>query len=104
MQALTGAKAGNSANELALPFVSKSQAKQFEGKSMAKPENQVASQNMRNNTSANVSLTITTDKAASLKRYREQVVKPMLQALFAGEKTPEAVADEFKSKGAQLLK
>lgn len=104
MQALTGAKAGNSANELALPFVSKSQAKQFEGKSMAKPENQVASQNMRNNTSANVSLTITTDKAASLKRYREQVVKPMLQALFAGEKTPEAVAEEFKSKGAQLLK
>lgn len=104
MEALTGAKGGNSANELALPFVRKSQAKLFEGKSMAKPENVVASTNMRNNISPNVSLSIDIDKAAKLKQYREQVVKPVFQALVAGEKTPEAAADELKSKGAQMLK
>ncbi|WP_409343878.1 ABC transporter substrate-binding protein [Paenibacillus sp. MBLB4367] len=104
MQALTGAKAGNSANELALPFLSQSQAKMYEGKSMAKAENQATAQKMRSNASPNVSLSITTEKAASLKQYREQVVKPQLQALFAGEKTPEQVADEFKSKGQQMLK
>lgn len=104
MQALTGAKAGNSANELALPFVRTSQAKLFEGKSMAKPENQATAQKMRANTSPNVGLSISTEKSASLKQYREQVVKPLLQALYAGEKTPEAAADELKSKGQQMLK
>lgn len=104
MEALTGAKAGNSANELALPFVRKSQAKAFEGKSLAKPENVVAATNMRNNASVNVSLTIDADKAAKLKQYREQVLKPTFQALLAGEKTPEAAADDLKSKGTQMLK
>lgn len=104
MEALTGAKAGNSANELALPFVRKSQAKLFEGKSMAKAENVVAATKMRENASPNVSLSIDADKAAKLKQYREQALKPVFQALLAGEKTPEAAAEELKSKGNQMLK
>ncbi len=104
MEALTGAKAGNSANELALPFVRKSQAKAFEGKSLAKADNLVASGKMRENASPNVTLKITAEKAAALKQYREQVLKPTFQALLAGEKTADAAAADLKSKGEQMLK
>jgi multiple sugar transport system substrate-binding protein len=104
MDALTGAKAGNSANELCLPFMRQSQEKLFEGKSMAKPQNQGVAKLMRANMSPNVSLSIDADKSAKLKQYREQVIKPTFQALLAGEKTPEAAAEELKSKGQQMLR
>lgn len=104
MDALTGAKAGNSANELCLPFVRTSQAKLFEGKGLAKAHNLEVSKKMRENLSPQVALSIDVDKAAKLKQFREQVEKPNFQALLAGEKTPEAVAEEFKSKGQQMLR
>ena len=104
MEALSGAKAGNSANELCLPFVRKSQAKLFEGKSLANPQNLVASQKMRENVVKPVTLSIDPDKAAKLKQYREQVIKPVFQALVAGEKTPEQAFEELKTKGEQMLK
>lgn len=104
LEALSGAKAGNSANELCLPFVRKSQAQLFEGKSLAQPYNVVASQNMQKNEDIPVTLSIDVNKAAQLKQYREQVEKPVFQALLAGEKTPEQAADELKSKGQQMLR
>ncbi|GAA3401881.1 ABC transporter substrate-binding protein [Paenibacillus hodogayensis] len=104
MEALSGAKAGNSANELCLPFVRKSQAKEFEGKGLAKPINFTVSQKMRETLAPQVSLTIDVDKAAKLKQYREQVERPIFQALLTGEKTPEAAVEELKSKGQQMLR
>jgi len=104
MEALSGAKAGNSANELCLPFVRKSQAKEFEGKSLAKEINIGVAKKMRENLAPQVALSIDVDKAAKLKQYREQVEKPIFQALLAGEKTPEAAAEELKNKGQQMLR
>lgn len=104
MEALSGAQAGNSANELCLPFVRTSQAKAFEGKGLAKPINYTVSQKMRENLSPQVALSIDTAKAAKLKQYREQVEKPVFQALLAGEKTPDAAVSELQSKGQQMLR
>jgi multiple sugar transport system substrate-binding protein len=50
-----------------------------------------------------VDLTIDVDKSAKVKQYYEQVVKPTLQALYTGDKTPEQAADELKNKGKQML-
>ncbi|PYI57148.1 ABC transporter substrate-binding protein [Paenibacillus flagellatus] len=104
MEALTGAKAGNSANELCLPFVRNSQAKEFAGKGLAKEINFNVSKKMRENLAPQVALSIDVDKAAKLKQYREQVEKPNFQAVLAGEKTPEAAAEELKTKGQQMLR
>lgn len=104
MEALSGAQAGNSANELALPFVRKSQAKAFEGKGLAKEINFTVSKKMRENLAPQVALSIDVDKAAKLKQYREQVEKPVFQALLAGEKTPDQAVQELKSKGEQMLR
>jgi multiple sugar transport system substrate-binding protein len=104
MEALSGAQAGNSANELCLPFVRTSQAKAFEGKGLAKEINFTVSKKMRENLAPQVALTIDVDKAAKLKQYREQVEKPVFQALLAGEKTPEAAVEELKTKGQQMLR
>jgi multiple sugar transport system substrate-binding protein len=103
MEALSGAKAGNSANELCLPFVRQSQVKLFEGKGLAQPYNKAAADTMAKSIAAPVDLTIDVDKAAKVKQYYEQVVKPTLQALLTGSKTPEQAADELKSKGKQML-
>lgn len=104
MEALSGAAAGNSANELCLPFVRHSQAKAFEGKGLANPINYTVSQKMRENLAPQVALSIDVDKAGKLKQYREQVEKPVFQALLAGEKTPEAAVQELKTKGEQMLR
>jgi multiple sugar transport system substrate-binding protein len=103
MEALSGAKAGNSANELCLPFVRKSQAKLFEGKGLAQPHNKAASELMAKTPATSVDLTIDVEKAAKVKQFYEQSVKPMMQALLSGGKTPEQIADDFKSKGKQIL-
>ncbi|NEW07846.1 extracellular solute-binding protein [Paenibacillus sp. SYP-B3998] len=103
MEALSGAKAGNSANELSLPFVRQSQAKEFAGKGLAKAENIAAANEMAKNISMPVDLNLDVDKAAKMKQFKEQVVKPNLQALYAGEKKPEQIAEEFKSKAKQIL-
>jgi multiple sugar transport system substrate-binding protein len=103
MEALSGAKAGNSANELCLPFVRKSQVKQFEGKGLAQPYNKAASEVMAKSISVPVDLTIDVDKAAKVKQYYEQAVKPNIQALLTGEKTPEQISDDLKNKGKQIL-
>jgi multiple sugar transport system substrate-binding protein len=104
MEALSGAQAGNSANELCLPFVRTSQAKAFEGKGLAKDINFTVSKKMRENLAPQVALSIDVDKAAKLKQYREQVEKPVFQALLAGEKAPEAAVEELKTKGQQMLR
>jgi multiple sugar transport system substrate-binding protein len=103
MEALSGAKAGNSANELCLPFVRKSQADLFAGKGLASKENLEAANLMAKNRALPVELTLDADKAAKMKQFKEQAVKPNLQALFAGEKTPEQIAEDFKNKGKQIL-
>ncbi|WP_284641826.1 ABC transporter substrate-binding protein [Paenibacillus silviterrae] len=103
MEALSGAKAGNSANELCLPFVRKSQAKEFEGKGKASKTNLAAAEIMAKNMVAPVELNLDVDKAAKMKQFNEQVVKPNFQAVLAGEKKAEQAADDFKNKGKQMF-
>ncbi|MUG70199.1 ABC transporter substrate-binding protein [Paenibacillus validus] len=103
MEALSGAKAGNSANELSLPFVRKSQAKEFEGKGKASQVNSEAAQAMAKNISMPVDLSIDVDKAAKMKQFNEQVVKPTFQAVLAGEKTADQAVEDFKNKGKQMF-
>ncbi|MEK8132325.1 extracellular solute-binding protein [Paenibacillus filicis] len=103
MEALSGAKAGNSANELSLPFVRQSQAKEFEGKGKASKVNIDAAQAMAKNIAMPVELSLDVDKAAKMKQFNEQVVKPNFQAVLAGEKTAEQAAEEFKNKGKQMF-
>lgn len=103
MEALSGAKAGNSSNELNLPFVRKSQAKMFEGKSKATPHNLAAAQNFTKSTVTSIENELDVDKSTKLKQFQEQVQKPNIQALYAGEKKPEQIAEEFKAKGKQIF-
>ncbi|MCP1309574.1 ABC transporter substrate-binding protein [Paenibacillus tyrfis] len=103
MEALSGAKAGNSSNELNLPFVRKSQAKMYEGKGKAQKYNWEAAQNFMKSTTRSVESNLDVDKSTKLKQFQEQVQKPAIQALFAGEKTPEKIAEEFKTKGKQMF-
>lgn len=103
MEALSGAAAGNAANELALPFVRQSQVDLFEGKGLGKEENLAAAKVMAENIAAPVLLSLDVDLAAKMKQFKEQVVKPNMQALFAGEKAPDAIASDFISKGKQIL-
>ncbi len=103
MEALSGAKAGNSANELCLPFVRKSQAKEFEGKSLAKKENAEAANLLAKQMAPQVVLNLDVEKAAKMKQFKDQVVKPNIQALYAGEKAPEAIAEDFKNKAKQII-
>ncbi|MVP02370.1 ABC transporter substrate-binding protein [Paenibacillus lutrae] len=103
MEALSGAKAGNSANELVLPFVRKSQAEEFKGKEMGKPENLEAGKLLAKNMIKPVTLNLDIDKAAKQKQFKEQVVKPNMQALFSGEKAPKDILEDFKAKGKQMF-
>lgn len=103
MEALSGAKAGNSANELSLPFVRQSQAEEFAGKGKANPDNIEAANVMAGNRAPVVVLDLDVDLAAKMKQFKEQVLKPNMQALYAGEKSPEAIAEEFKAKGQQIF-
>lgn len=50
-----------------------------------------------------VVLELDIDKASQQKQFKEQVVKPNIQALFSGEKSPEQIAEDFKSKGQQMF-
>ena len=43
------------------------------------------------------------EASGNQKKFKEQVVKPNIQALFSGEKTPEQIAQDFKDKGKQIL-
>ncbi|GAB2720815.1 ABC transporter substrate-binding protein [Paenibacillus thermoaerophilus] len=103
MEALSGAKAGNSANELCLPFVRKSQQKEFEGKGKANPVNLEAANIMAANRVNPVVLSLDVTKADKMKQFKEQVLKPNMQALYAGEKTPEAIAETFKTEGKKFF-
>lgn len=103
LNALTGESAGNAANQLGLPYVRNSQAKVFEGKTLAKPHNIVAAQNMQKNLSPAVGLSIDPDTGLKVKQFKEQVMKPVYQALLAGEKTPAQAAEQFKAKGEQMF-
>lgn len=103
MEALSGAEAGNSANELALPFVRQSQVDLFKGKGLGKAENLETAALMAKNIEMPVVLKLDVALAAKQKQFKEQVVKPNMQALFAGEKTPDKIAEEFTSKAKQIL-
>ena len=103
MEALSGAKAGNSANELALPFVRQSQADLFKGKELGQQVNLDAAKEMAKHIAMPVVLKLDIDKASQQKQFKEQVVKPNIQALFSGEKTPEQIAEDFKGKGQQMF-
>ncbi|WP_223067095.1 ABC transporter substrate-binding protein [Paenibacillus caui] len=103
MEALSGAEAGNSANELALPFVRKSQAEMFKDKGLASQETLDAAKKMAENMSMPVTLKLDIAKAAQMKQFKNQVALPNMQALYAGEKTPDAITEEFSSKGKQML-
>lgn len=103
MEALSGAKAGNSANELALPFVRQSQADLFKGKELGQQVNLDAAREMAKHIAMPVVLKLDIDKASQQKQFKEQVVKPNIQALFSGEKTPEQIAEDFKGKGQQMF-
>lgn len=104
MEALSGAKAGSSANELVLPFVRKSQAEMFKDKGMGTPDTIEAAKIMAEQYgSLPVTLKLDVDLAAKMKQFKEQVVKPNIQALYASEKTPEAIAEDFISKGKQIF-
>ncbi|MEK4060398.1 MULTISPECIES: ABC transporter substrate-binding protein [Paenibacillus] len=100
---LSSAKAGNSSNELVLPFVRKSQADLFAGKALGTEETIKASAIMAENIAMPVTLKLDTAIAAQMKQFKEQVVTPNIQALYSGEKSPEAIAKEFNSKGSQML-
>ena len=103
MEALSGAKAGNSANELALPFVRQSQVDLFKGKELGQADNLAAAKVMAEDIAMPVVLELDIDKASQQKQFKEQVVKPNIQALFSGEKTPEQIAEDFKNKGQQMF-
>ncbi|WP_211747094.1 extracellular solute-binding protein [Paenibacillus sp. Marseille-Q4541] len=104
MEALSGAKGGNSANQLVLPFVRKSQQEYFKDKGVGSQETIDAAKKLAENLDVPVTLTLDVDKAAQLKQYKEQVVKPNMQALYSGEKTPEQIAEDFKVKAEQMFK
>ncbi|MEK5060848.1 sugar ABC transporter substrate-binding protein [Paenibacillus sp. FSL H7-0326] len=104
MEALSGAKAGNSANELVLPFVRNSQAEYFEGKGLGTPETLEAARIMAEHMEQPVVLSLDSALAAKQKQFKEQVMKPNIQALFTGEKTAEEIAAEFKAKGEEMFK
>lgn len=103
MEYLSNAKAGNASNELVLPFVRKSQADMYAGKELGTPETIAASKKMAENIQIPVTLSLDTAAAAKMKQFKEQVVTPNIQALYSGEKTPEAIAEDFKSKAGQIL-
>ncbi|AHV96465.1 ABC transporter substrate-binding protein [Paenibacillus sabinae] len=103
MEYLSNAKAGNASNELVLPFVRKSQADMYAGKELGTPETIAASKKMAENIQIPVTLSLDTAAAAKMKQFKEQVVTPNIQALYSGEETPEAIAEDFKSKAGQML-
>ncbi|GIP37148.1 hypothetical protein J31TS4_04280 [Paenibacillus sp. J31TS4] len=103
LEYLTGPRAGKSANELAASFARRSQAAAFEGKSLGKPENLEAAETMRKQLAEKVEQLLAPEQAAKLKQFKDQVQKPVFQAVLNGEKTPEQAAEEFKTKGRQLF-
>lgn len=103
MDYLSGAKAGNSSNELVLPFVRQSQADLYAGKELGTEETIKASAIMAKNIAVPVTLKLDTAVAAQMKQFKEQVVTPNIQALYSGEKSPEDIAKDFTSKGSQML-
>ncbi|MNC32290.1 hypothetical protein D3C75_806360 [compost metagenome] len=58
---------------------------------------------MAENMAVPVTLKLDTAVAAQMKQFKEQVVTPNIQALYSGEKSPEDIAQEFISKGSQML-
>ncbi|BCG58227.1 ABC transporter substrate-binding protein [Paenibacillus sp. URB8-2] len=103
MEYLSNAKAGNASNELVLPFVRKSQADMYAGKELGTADTIAASKKMAENIQIPVTLSLDTAKAAKMKQFKEQVVTPNIQALYSGEKTPEAITEDFKGKAGQML-
>ncbi|MCI3918829.1 extracellular solute-binding protein [Paenibacillus sp. TRM 82003] len=103
MEALSGAAAGNAANELCLPFVRQSQIDLFADKGKANPDNLAAATKMAEARAEPVVLSLDVDMAAKMKQFKEQTLKPNMQALYAGEKSPEAIAEEFKANGQRLF-
>lgn len=103
MEALSGAEAGMASNQLVLPFVRDSQAKLFAGKELGQPVNVEAAKTMAQTMQLPVTLKLDTGTAAKMKQFKEQVVKPNLQALYAGEKTPDAILQDFVGKGKLIL-
>ncbi len=103
MEYLSNAKAGNASNELVLPFVRKSQAEMYAGKELGTAETIAASQKMAANIQIPVTLNLDTADAAKMKQFKEQVVKPNIQALYSGEKSPDTIAADFISKAGQML-
>ncbi|WP_420798573.1 ABC transporter substrate-binding protein [Paenibacillus beijingensis] len=103
MEALSGAKAGMASNQLVLPFVRDSQAKEFAGKELGQPANIEASKVMATTMQMPITLKLDNDTSAKMKQFKEQVVKPNMQALFAGEKTPDAILQDFVSKGKLIV-
>ncbi|MEJ8304913.1 ABC transporter substrate-binding protein [Saccharibacillus sacchari] len=101
MEYLSDAEAGNASNELALPFVRKSQQEAFAGKELGTETTLAAAEKMAENAELPVTLKLDAALAAKQKQFKEQVVKPNMQALYSGEKTPEQIAEDFKSKGSQ---
>lgn len=101
MEYLSNAEAGSASNQLALPFVRKSQAEAFAGKELGSETTLTAAEKMAANAEMPVTLKLDAVVAAKQKQFKEQVVKPNMQALYSGEKTPEQIADDFKSKGSQ---
>lgn len=103
MEGLSGAKAGNSANELVLPFVRKSQAEFYADKGLGTPETIAAAEKLAESRATPVTLSLNAEDSANQKKFKEQVVKPNIQALFSGEKSPEDIAKDFVDKGKQVL-
>ena len=103
MEALSGAKAGNSANELALPFVRQSQADLFKGKELGQQVNLDAAKEMAKYIAMPVVLKLDIDKASQQKQFKEQVVKPNIQALFSGEKPRNRLRKISKAKVSRCL-
>ena len=83
MEGLSGAKAGNSANELVLPFVRKSQAEFYEGKGLGTESTIKAAEIFANFKEIPVTLNLDAEASGNQKKFKEQVVKPNIQALFS---------------------
>ncbi|WKL04745.1 hypothetical protein Q0F98_18800 [Paenibacillus amylolyticus] len=82
MEALSGAKAGNSANELALPFVRQSQVELFKGKELGQPDNLAAAKVMAENI---------LDAGCTGTGYRQSIPAKTIQGTGCEAKHPGAV-------------
>ena len=104
MEGLSGAEAGMASNELVLPFVRYSQEKLFEGKGKGTENTIATAKRLAEVMAMPVTLNLDVEKAAQQKQFKEQVVKPNIQALYAGEKTAEEVAEAYKSQASRFFR